>query len=148
MMKIAFLKGPVFAVAAALVAGACVHTPPGTSVEIALARKPELVRLPQPPPPPPEMIAVMEPQEPLPAPEPALADMNDRLEAVADAYTQGKFAMDENKDREAIAAFEETVKLDPGHVEAWQNLAVLYERVGDQKKALIAFRNAKRIARH
>ena len=48
--------------------------------------------------------------------------------------------------REAIKAFEEAVKADPKFTEAWQNLAVLYEKVGDEKKAVEAFRRSKKIA--
>ena len=41
-------------------------------------------------------------------------------------------------DDEAIAAFEETVHIDPTHQEAWQHLAVLYEKTGSGKKAVDA----------
>src|SRR5687767_13508646 len=33
-----------------LLCSGCVHTPPGTSVEVALARKPEIVKMPEPEP--------------------------------------------------------------------------------------------------
>ena len=42
---------------------------------------------------------------------------------------------------------EEAVKLDPTFSEAWEDLAVLYEKTGDAKKALEAFRKAKKLAR-
>ncbi len=124
-------------VAAALALGACVHTPPGTSVEIALAKKAELIRLPAPPP-----SAVVENR----AVEPALPD-DGKVEQVADAFTRGQFCMKAGKDAEAITAFEETVKLDPTFTDAWQNLAILYERVGDSKKAIEAFKRSKKVAK-
>jgi Flp pilus assembly protein TadD len=131
------------ALGAGVLLGACVHTPPGTSVEIALAKKAQLIRLPQAPP----KAASRATYANVPPIEPELPIMTDRIEAVADAFTRGKFAMKDHKDAEAIAAFEETVKLDPTHSEAWQDLALLYEKRGDEKKALAAFRNAKKIAR-
>ncbi len=122
-----------------LASTACVHTPPGTSVELALARKAQLIRLPEPP------KAIAHTYANVPAVEPELP-MGDRVEAVADAFTRGKFAMDDGKTKEAIAAFEETVKLDPSNAEGWQNLAVLYEKSGQSKQALTAFRTAKKVA--
>jgi Tfp pilus assembly protein PilF len=119
--------------------GACVHTPPGTSVNVALARKADLVRLPGPLP---ASVAVTNNQ---PIVEPALPE-NGKLEKVAEAFSRGQFCMQVDKDNEAISAFEEAVKLDPGFSDAWQNLAVLYEKIGDEKKALEAFRRFKKIA--
>jgi Flp pilus assembly protein TadD len=118
---------------------ACVHTPPGTSVEVALAKKAELIRLPN-------QSAVTASGHKARQAAPELPDLNDRIEAVAEAYTRGKFAMDEGRDGEAIAAFEETVRLDPTHAEAWESLAQLYEKTGAEKKALAAFRKSKSIA--
>lgn len=136
---------------AAGLACACVHTPPGTSVEIALAKKAQLIRLPpmaeQP------KIAATGPARsggggtPLPFVEPDLPMMDDRVEAVAEAFTRGKFAMADGLDAEAIAAFEETVHIDPTHQEAWQHLAVLYEKTGSEKKAVAAFRRSKALAK-
>jgi Tfp pilus assembly protein PilF len=40
------------------------------------------------------------------------------------------------------------VKLDPGFTDAWNNLALLYEKTGHEKKAIEAFKKAKKIARH
>jgi tetratricopeptide (TPR) repeat protein len=122
----------------------CVHTPPGTSVEIALAKKAQLIRLP----------ATAEPLKLAHAGnvqvrpvEPELPVMDDRVEAEAEAFTRGKFAMAEGKEEEAIGAFEETVRIDPTHQEAWQNLAMLYEKTGADKKAMAAFRKSKAVAR-
>ena len=124
----------------------CVHTPPGTSVELALAKKAQLIRLP---------VTATQPQiakaggsgMPLPVVEPELPVMEDRVEAEAEAFTRGKFAMEEGKDEEAIGAFEETVRIEPTRQEAWQNLAVLYEKTGSGKKAVDAFRRSKDLAR-
>ena len=40
-----------------------------------------------------------------------------------------------------------TVKIDPAFTEGWQHLAMLYEKKGDSKKAMEAFRRSKKIAR-
>ena len=134
----------VLASAASALASACVHTPPGTSVEIALARKAQLIRLPAAP----EPVALARTGNVhVPPVEPELPIMEDRIEAEAEAFTRGKFAMADGKDEEAIAAFEETVRIDPTHQEAWQNLAVLYEKTGSGKKAVAAFRRSKDVAR-
>ncbi|HEX8311815.1 MAG TPA: tetratricopeptide repeat protein [Chthoniobacteraceae bacterium] len=139
----------------ALLAGACVHTPPGTSVEVALAKKPEVVRLPAPPPP------VVEPGSAVastgagtnssngtgvnvPAVEPALPD--NKVERVAEAYTRGQFCMQAGKDDEAITAFEEVVRIDPTFFDGWSNLALLYEKTGNEEKAVEAFRKSKKVA--
>ena len=123
----------------ALVAlAACVHTPPGTSVRVALAKKAELIRLPGPPP---GSVAangrsaVLEPELP-----------NSTTDRVAEAFSRGQFCMQAGKDAEAIAAFEQAVKIDPSFTEAWQHLAILYEKTGQEKKALEAFRKARKVA--
>ena len=123
----------------ALVAlAACVHTPPGTSVKVALAKKAELIRLPGPPP---GSVAangrsaVIEPELP-----------NSTTDRVAEAFSRGQFCMQAGKDAEAIAAFEQAVKIDPSFTEAWQHLAILYEKTGQEKKALEAFRKARKVA--
>ena len=116
-------------------------------MEIALAKKAQLIGLPP---------SAMSPQlagagyserQMVPPVEPELPVMEDRIEAEAEAFTRGKFAMADGKDDEAIGAFEETVRIDPAHQEAWQNLAVLYEKVGSDKKAAAAFRKSKSLAR-
>jgi len=141
----------------ALLAGACVHTPPGTSVEVALAKKPELVRLPAPPPPVVEPGSVVASigsgpgtgsstgtSVNVPAVEPALPD--NQVERVAEAYTRGQFCMQAGKDEEAIVAFEEVVRIDPTFFDGWSNLALLYEKVGNEEKAVEAFRKSKKVA--
>lgn len=41
------------------------------------------------------------------------------------------------KNREALAAFQETVRLDEGSAEAHFNLGCLYEKVGDGRNAIV-----------
>ena len=125
--------------------GACshvqvTHVPPGQSVNLALAKKPEVLRMPAAVPAAPGANARM------PVIEPELPKDN-TVERVAEAFTRGGFCMSAGKDQEAIEAFEETVKIDPAFTEAWQNLAMLYEKKGDSKKALDAFRRAKKLVR-
>lgn len=64
---------------------------------------------------------------------------------VADAYSRGAFAMQAGQNAEAIAAFEQTVKLDPDFTDAWGKLAILYQKTGDNAKATNAFKKAKRL---
>lgn len=133
----------VVSVAAAIAAG-CVHTPPGTSVEIALAMKAQLIRLPAAA----ESLKVAHAGNvQVPPVEPELPLMDDRIEGEAEAFTRGKFAMADGQDVEAIKAFEEAVRIDATRLEAWQNLAMLYEKTGAEKKALAAFRKSKAVAK-
>ena len=117
----------------------CVHTPPGTSVEVALAKKAELHRLRQPPP---RARAVARAK-----PKKKARPLAGTVHLVAEAFARGQFCMKAGKDEEAIAAFEETVKLDPNCQDAWKCLAILYEKRGQEKKALEAFRKSKQTAR-
>ena len=124
---------------AIVVLAACVHTAPGTSVKVALAKKAELVRMPGPLPGSVAAAgrsAIIEPELP----------GNSTMERVAEAFSRGQFCMQAGKDAEAIAAFEEAVKIDPSFNEAWQHLAILYEKTGQEKKALEAFRRARKVA--
>jgi tetratricopeptide (TPR) repeat protein len=138
---------PIFQAAAvagvALALGACghvqyTHVAPGQSLGVALARKADLVRLASPP--PGSMAGRMQAVEPdLPA--------SDNLSRAAEAFSQGEFCMGAGKDDEAIAAYQQAVKIDPTFGDAWQRLAALYEKKGDNKKAMDAFRRAKKVAR-
>ena len=133
------MKPHLFFPLAILALAACVHTPAGTSVNVALAKKAELVRLPGPPPgslATDGRSAIIEPELP----------GTSTMERVAEAFSRGQFCMQAGKDAEAIAAFEEAVKIDPGFHEAWQHLAILYEKTGHEKKALEAFRRARKVA--
>jgi hypothetical protein len=136
------LVGVIFSV------GACsqlhvTHVPPGESVSVVLAKMPEVLKIPvavQPPPGPPGTAGAA------PAVEPDLPADN-TVERVAEAYSRGEFCLGAGKDKEAMEAFQEAVKIDPTFSEAWQHLAMLYEKKGDSKKALDAFRRAKKLAR-
>jgi Flp pilus assembly protein TadD len=125
-----------------------VHTPPGTAVDVALARKPELVRMPlSPAAAAARATDVAAPSvSKVPSVEPDLPK-DDSVGRVADAYSRGNFCMQAGNDADAITAFEETVKLDPTFTEAWQNLAALYEKRGEEKKAVEAYRRAKKLAK-
>jgi tetratricopeptide (TPR) repeat protein len=109
------------------------HVPRGESVEIALARRPDVVRMPT----------------PAPARTAAIHGGNsgpvvpDKTEQVADAFTRGQFSMQTGNQEAAIQAFREAVKIDPKFKDAWANLAALYERSGQDKLALEAFRKSK-----
>ncbi len=70
----------------------------------------------------------------------------DKAQMVADAFSRGDFCMKTGKDAEAIAAFKEAVKIDPKFTEAWGDLAILYEKAGQESAAMDAFRKSKKIA--
>jgi Tfp pilus assembly protein PilF len=78
-------------------------------------------------------------------PDPGLPK-SDNTAKVAEAFSRGEFCMNAGKDDEAIAAFQEAVRIDPNFTEAWQRLAALYEKKGDNKKAIEAFRRSKKVA--
>ena len=134
-------------VAAAVSAGCAqlVHVPPGTSVEIALARKPEVIRMPE---------SVMAHSAPtttsgrVPYLKPVEPDLptTDSVTAVAEAFTRGKEALGAGRTGDAIVALVQAVDLDPTFGEAWQQLAVAYEKAGKADKAKDAFRHYKDIA--
>jgi tetratricopeptide (TPR) repeat protein len=121
-----------------------VHVTPGTSLEVALAKKPELLRMPLPPP---SQLVANNPAPRtrhiyIPAVEPALPT-NDRIEAVAELFTEGGDLMENGKNDQAISALEKAVQSDPGYSEAWERLGRAYEKVGNQKKAREAFRHSQ-----
>jgi len=145
-MKTILSALPSFAIAGvALFLSGCAsmkvtHVPPGESLNVALAKKPDLVRLPAPEPSPlaPASYGAVEPELP----------GSSTVERVAEAFSRGEFCLSAGKDAEAISAFEEVVKIDPTFTEGWQHLAMLYEKTGDSKKAMQAFRHAKKVAAH
>jgi hypothetical protein len=118
---------------------ACTHTPPGTSVNVALAKRPWVVSVPSLPADHPAVAGH------LPIIEPELPGSS-TVERVGEAFSRGQFCMQAGKDAEAIAAFQEAVKIDPSFAEAWQHLAILYAKTGDDKKSLEAYRKAKSLA--
>lgn len=125
----------------------CVHTPPGTSVEVALAKRAELVRL---------ATAHQNPQAGhfsqrshvfVPPVEPLLPE-TDLTDRVSEATSRADFLLQTGNESEAIAAYEEAVQIDPNLGGAWQALAGLYEKHGDAAKAAEAGKRAKKLARH
>ena len=120
-----------------------VHMPPGTSVELALAKKPEVLRMPSTPAP-----LLAQNSSPrvrdlhLPPVEPTLP-MNDSVGAVADAYTRGRDALEAGKNSEAINFLKQAVQSDPQFSDAWQQLAVAYEKNGQTDKAKEAYQHSK-----
>src|SRR5215207_9830281 len=83
-----------------------VRTPPGTSVEVALAKRAEVVRVPGPPP------GAVVPRQRVPAVEPDLPELEKSVKA-EEAFKLGQFCMEAGAEAEAIAAFRDVVKLDP-----------------------------------
>ncbi len=117
------------------------HVPPGQSLGVAMAKKPELVHLPGPPPGAPVATVT----KPATSNDDGLPK-SDNTARVAEAFSRGEFCMGAGNDDEAIAAFLDAVKIDPTFTEAWQRLAALYEKKGDNKKAMEAFRRSKKVA--
>jgi tetratricopeptide (TPR) repeat protein len=128
--------------AALLLSGcsAVVHSPAHTSVEFALAKRPDVVR----------MADTVKAERRLtgyrlthvPAVEPELPT-NDRVEAVAESFTRGKEALEAGRKEEAISAFSEAAKLDPEFADAWEYLARAHEAAGQTEKAKAAYQKAK-----
>lgn len=138
----ALFSGCPALLAGALLAG-CAYVqrvPPGQSLSAALAKKPQLVALPAPPPQPVTAARHAEPagaQPPLP-----------QTETVADAFTLGNLCLQQGRYPEAITAYETALKGDPSFAEAWNNLAVAYQDLGQEDKAMAAFKKYKMVAMH
>jgi len=123
-----------------------VHVPPGTSVEIALAKKPEVLRMPAPPPGALAMSGKPRVRDlNLPEPEQGLPT-SDSVTAVAEAFTRGNTAMEQGHTADAISAFQQAVQIDPKFGEAWQKLAMAFEKAGKPDKAKEAYRHSKELA--
>jgi tetratricopeptide (TPR) repeat protein len=126
----------------------CVHTPPGTSVEVALAKRAELVRL---------ATAHQSPQAGgdfsprshvwVPPVEPLLPQ-NDLIDRVTEATSRADFLIQTGNEAEAIGAYEEALQIDPNLAGAWQALAGLYAKQGHADKAAEATKRAKKLAGH
>lgn len=82
---------------------------------------------------------------PLPSGQVNIPSANGNEGGIADTYSRGTFAMQAGQNAEAIAALEQTVKLDPDFTDAWGKLAILYQKNGDTAKATDAFKRAKRL---
>jgi tetratricopeptide (TPR) repeat protein len=130
--------------------GSIVHTPARTSVEVALAKRAEVIRLAESAHPEPRLTSYRGSTVNVPAVEPELPALstNDRIEAVAESYTHGMEALNAGKTDEAVKALEEATKLDPGFAEAWEHLAEAYEKVGQNAKAMDAYAKSKNVAKH
>jgi Flp pilus assembly protein TadD len=120
------------------------HVPPGQSLSAAMARKPELVALPDPP--PQQQLAAADPAAIPPAAGSQLP--LPQTETVADAFTLGNLCLQQGRYTDAIAAYEAAVKEDPSFAEAWNNLAIAYQNSGQDDKAMAAFRKYKMVALH
>lgn len=131
---------------AAVIAGCAhiVHMPPGTSVELALARKPEVLRVPNAAPASTvtQSSAPRGPAVDLPPVEPALP-LNDNIVAVTDAFTRGREALAAGHHAEAISLLQQAVQGDPSFTDAWQQLALAYEKDGQLEKAREASAHAQ-----
>ena len=128
------------------------HVAPGKSASAALAERNK------PPQPPADLtapngmpIAATVPGQlppmqlpPLPSGNVNIPQDNGAGNAIAETYSRGSFAMQAGQNAEAIAAFEQTVKLDPDFTDAWGKLAILYQKNGNTAKATDAFKKAKR----
>jgi Flp pilus assembly protein TadD len=73
---------------------------------------------------------------------------NDSVTAAAEAFTRGTMALDGGRMDEAISAFKQATQVDPQFTEAWQSLAMAYEKAGKDDKAREAFRHSKDLAQH
>jgi tetratricopeptide (TPR) repeat protein len=118
------------------------HVPPGQSLDVALARRPEVVATPTPTPAPKIALA-----------NPAATTANSELplpqtEKVADAFTLGNLCLQQGRYQDAIRAYQAALKDDPSFAEAWSNLAVAYQDAGQNDKALAAFKKYKMVAAH
>ena len=114
------------------------HVPPGQSLSAVMAKKPEVVALPSPPPQP-----VAKTDGSLPAGSDAGLPPTEK---VADAFALGNLCLHQGRYAEAIAAYQTAVKADPTFAEAWNNLAVAYQNLGQDDKAMEAFRKYKTVA--
>lgn len=135
-----FLPSLTFLVGVITIATACVHTTPGISVELAIAKKAALVALPATPTPKP--IAAQHGDPSVPKIE------NREEDHSSEAFQRGEFCMNAGKNEEAVTAFREAVKLSPRNQQAWYNLAIVYERTGQSAEALDAFRKSKEVSKH
>jgi len=151
VLRMKFHAAPSLLLAGLLLAGCALagcayvkHVPPGQSLNESLAKKAELVSLPSPTPGPLTASVAVEPQ-PLP---PGAGGPMPETEKVADSFTLGNLCMQQGHYAEAIAAYEAALKADPNFADAWNNLAIAYQNVGQDEKAMAAFRKYKMVAMH
>jgi tetratricopeptide (TPR) repeat protein len=138
-MHAAFRVGATILGGAVLAGCACVkHVPPGQSLSMAMAKKPEVVAFPPPKPQP----------KPFPSVPGAVPAAQVQTEKIADSFTLGNLCMQEGRYAGAIVAYQAAVKADPTFAEAWNNLAVAYQDLGQDDKAMEAFKKYKMAALH
>jgi len=127
------------------------HVPPGKSASAALAERNRAQEMPAEAAAPGTMpVAANAPGQRAPETLPPSGEVkipggSGASDGVADAYSRGTFAMQAGQNAEAIAALEQTVKLDPDFTDAWGKLAILYQKSGNSAKATEAFKKAKRL---
>jgi len=109
------------------------HAPPGTSVQIATAKRAQAVPTPTPIP----VATTTQPDMP--------SSRETMTETIADYFTLGNLMMQEEKYPEAIKAYENAVRLDPTFSDAWNHLAICYQNTGQQEKAIEALKKYKAI---
>jgi tetratricopeptide (TPR) repeat protein len=65
-----------------------------------------------------------------------------------DAYTLGNLCMQQGHYPEAIKAYQDALKANPSLADAWSKLAIAYQNLGQDKKAMEAFKKYKMVALH
>lgn len=81
-----------------------------------------------------ETVADAEPTPPPPPPEPTAAELAAR--AVGELFARAREESDRGEMVRAIASYREVIALDPSHIRARNNLALLLEKRGDLEGAL------------
>jgi tetratricopeptide (TPR) repeat protein len=69
-------------------------------------------------------------------------------DTVNDYYALGSFCLQQERNEEAISAFQKVVQLDPNYADAWNSLAICYQNTGETTKALEAFKKYKALTAH
>jgi hypothetical protein len=71
-------------------------------------------------------------------------DGRNSINKLSDLYSRASFAMQVGQNAEAIAAFEEVLRLNANFTDASGRLALLYLKEGEVGKSIEAFKHAKR----
>jgi tetratricopeptide (TPR) repeat protein len=135
------MKSAPCAVLTAVLFGGCsaqfTHVQPGQSAMFARAQKAEFVAGVKP-----QYDAAQYAVTGMSPVEPSLPVAN-QADTVNDYYALGTFCLQQERNKEAAAAFQKAVELDPTYADAWNNLAICYQNEGDSAKALEAFKKYK-----
>jgi tetratricopeptide (TPR) repeat protein len=124
------------------------HVPPGSSAQIALAKRAIPVD------PLPDIstrsgaIGSNGTVRGIPLVEPDLPLQGGSSERVIDFFNAGNASLDQGKNNEAIAAFQKVIKLNPGFEEAWIKLALCYQNSGQEEKAVETLKQYKSMSVH